>query len=169
MAPEAKWLGLSGFISFLLKYRVVDRIFINCTHCELIKRSYELLKTLAEYGKLNKSLLTIIWNNSQGKHEEIMRATLDILQKLALNLKLDGLKLLFTKVKEIPNENYNEMLVDFLKEYTKSAMLNYARIKREGTGSLITDTMSMFSRKNESVDSQQYFNLDKLWVLTFAS
>ena len=61
------------------------------------------------------------------------------------------------------------MLIDFLKEYTKSAMLNYGKIKREGTGSLITDTMSMFSRKNEAVDSQQYFNLDKLWVLTFAS
>jgi hypothetical protein len=109
---------------------------------------------MAENGKLSWVLIEIIWENSRGKHEDIVRATLEILQKLSLILKLECLQLLFKKVNSIPNSEFNEILINFLKGYTKSAMLNFAKVKAEGSGSIITDTMNFFtSKKNELEES----------------
>ena len=69
---ESKWLKLQGFISFLDKYQLLQNIFASCQHPEMIRRSYELLKLLADQGKLSKELIALVWNNSMNKHEEII-------------------------------------------------------------------------------------------------
>lgn len=54
-------------------------------------------------------------------------------------------------------------MIDFLRDYTLSAIKNYATREREGTGNLIQDAYKWLQTKNSKADRLKYFNLDKFW------
>ena len=107
--------------------------------------------------------LEIIWNNIKGAHEDTTRETLELMQKIAVYLNMNCLQFVFKKVNEIPNTDYNEILIDFLKDYTLSAMSNYTNREREGSGNIFQDAYKWLQMKKSNSDQLKYFNLDKFW------
>lgn len=119
---------------------------------------------LAKEDKIDKNYLEIIWNNARGTHEETLRATLELIQKLAADLNMGCLQLVFKKVNEIPNSEYDEVMIDFLRDYTMSAMMNYSNREREGSGNIFQDAYKWLqTKKTTTWDRHKYFNLDKFW------
>lgn len=59
-------------------------------HVELIKRSLEILKLLAQQEQyFSQEVVEMLWVCATEKHEDIIRATLDIIQELAQVMPLD--------------------------------------------------------------------------------
>ena len=163
--PEMFWITYDYFISWILKNHVLETIFINSVHPELIRRSFDVVSMLAKEDKIDKAYLEIIWNNAQDSHEETVRATLELIQKITLNLNMNCLQFMFKKVNEIPNDEYDEMLISFLKEYTVNAMMNYVTRDREGYGNIFHDAYRWLQAKKNNMERLKYFNLDKFWTI----
>ena len=93
-----------------------------------------MLKLLAKESKLSKQHLEILWSNCIARHEEIERATLEVVQDLASELPLDQLEFLCLKVNSVPLKEYNEKMVHFLKKFTLGCMTNVATERPESGG-----------------------------------
>jgi hypothetical protein len=69
-------------------------------------------------------IVEMLWTCATEKHEDIIRATLELIQDLALVMPLDKLALFSSKLRSIKESDFDEKLVNFLKLYTLNAMKN---------------------------------------------
>lgn len=74
----------------------------------------------------------MLWSCCKEKHEEIVRATLDLIKDLAENLPLERLAQLFQKIQSIKENEFDEKFANFLKNYTIKTMKNLRLLKRGG-------------------------------------
>jgi hypothetical protein len=73
-----------------LQEGIIEFIFIENPHVELIKRSYEILRLLAfDERYFSAEIMDMLWSCCREKHEDIIRATLDLIQDLVILLPLD--------------------------------------------------------------------------------
>ncbi len=72
----------------------------------------------------------MLWVCASEKHEDIQRATLDLIQDLALYMPLDRLQQFSQKLKSIKESDFDEKLVNFLKQFTLNTMKNIRNIKQ---------------------------------------
>lgn len=171
LSPEEKediqvfWLTYDYLISWVLNNDILEMIFIDSVHPELIRRSFPIVSMLAKAEKIDKAYVEMIWDNARDTHEDTARATFELIQKLAEYLNMGCLQFMFKKVNEIPNPEYDEIMIDFLKDYTLSAMNNYSNREREGSGNIFQDAVKWLSTKGKNTDNKKYFNLDKFWDL----
>lgn len=54
-------------------------------------------------------------------------------------------------------------MIDFLRDYTFSAMGNYMTREREGTGNIFQDAYKWLQTKKTPSDKHKYFSVDKFW------
>ena len=81
---------------------MLDYIFLHSTHAELIQRSEEILNFLIQREALNKRHVELIWSViASGQHEDLVRATLVVIQNLASKLPADLMKEFYIKVSSI--------------------------------------------------------------------
>ena len=92
----------------------------------MIKRSLELLflRARSQYHPLTPDLIEAIWKCCTQKHEEITRASLEILKELVQYVGLETLELIFQHVNQTKQEEFTELHVNFLKNYTINALKN---------------------------------------------
>lgn len=160
---QVYWVTHDYLVNWILKNNILELIFIDSVHPELIRRSFNIVSMLAKEDKIDKVYLEIIWNNATTSHEEIVRATLELIQRLAADLNMKCLQFMFQKVKEVPNVEYTELMIDFLKDYTLSAMNNYSTREKEGTGNIFQDAYKWLQTKKNTSDRHKYFSIDKFW------
>ena len=85
-----KWLNLEKYSQWLVNEKIVEFIFIENPHVELIKRSLEIMYLLASQELyFSPEMVEMLWVCASEKHEDIVRSTLDIIKDLALTMNLD--------------------------------------------------------------------------------
>jgi hypothetical protein len=88
-----KWLNYEKYAKWIIDQRIIDFIFTENPHVELIKRSNDLLRLLTIDEKFfTPEIMDMLWSCCKEKHEDIIRATLEIIQDLAFILPLDRLQ-----------------------------------------------------------------------------
>ena len=107
----------------------------------------------------------MMWICCREKHEDIVRATFDLIQDIASVLPLERLGLLFQKISTIRENEFDEKTVIFLKNYTLNAMKNLRLAKKGDTKS--GSTMSNFLRvkKEQKIDESKFYDLTKFWLI----
>ena len=63
----------------------------------------------------------MIWKCQQGKHEETVRVVYGLITEIALDLPTPLLDSLYQKIAEVPQAQYTEMYLLFLKDFTMKA------------------------------------------------
>ena len=63
-----------------------------------------------------------IWKCCTEKHEDIIRASLHCLQGICQFLDMETLGRFYGHIKLLPDSEYDEMRVSFLKQYTEGAL-----------------------------------------------
>jgi len=121
--PRDSWLTPSYFAKWLVNNKIFEVIFCENVHPEMIKKSVHLLSFLARKDCLNNELLELLWKCQREKHEDIVRAVMETIKEILNYLKLDQIRLLYQKVKEIPLESYDEKLIHFMKDFTQKAFV----------------------------------------------
>ncbi len=79
-AETTKWLNATSFSEWLLRQQILEFIFVENPHVELIKRSHEIVRMISQDEKLfTPAFVDMIWACTREKHEDIVRATFDLL------------------------------------------------------------------------------------------
>ena len=94
-------MDVDRFTDWLTEKQIIPFLFKESVHHELIRRSGALLRVLAENKKMSEADLVMLWDSSIAgdKHEDVVRATLDVMQELAEDLPLEVLEGLIKRVK----------------------------------------------------------------------
>lgn len=126
-----KWLNEEKYAHWIINEKIIEFIFVENPHVELIKRSGEILRLLAQDEKLfSPEIIEMLWSCCKEKHEDIVRATLDLIQELAVYLPLERLGQFFKKLQSLKESEFDEKMVNFLRNYTLNTMKNIRLIKR---------------------------------------
>ena len=117
-------MNFANFSNWIAETQVLEYIYVENPHCELIKRSLELtyLRAIDKENPLQDHMIDAIWACATEKHEDIMRATLTTIEHLIQFLQLSQLEKVFSHLKVLPDSQYDEMRVDFLKKYSDGAL-----------------------------------------------
>ena len=83
---------MDRYAKWIIDQKILEFIFVENPHVELIKRSTEILRLLALDEKLmTADIIEMLWSCCKEKHEEIVRATLELIKDLAEILPLERL------------------------------------------------------------------------------
>lgn len=97
VTPEklAEWLADS---------KILEYIYKEAKHPELISRSTELLSHLATYDRLTKEIIEMLWDTCihENKHEAVAEATITVIASLAKILNEDMLKSFIEQIASLP-------------------------------------------------------------------
>jgi hypothetical protein len=80
-------------------------------------------------GYFSQEIVEMLWVCASEKHEDITRATLELIQDLAQFMPLERLAQFSMKLKVIKESDFDEKLVNFLKQFTLNAMKNIWNFK----------------------------------------
>ena len=78
---------------WITQERIVEYVYIENPHSELIRRSSELiyLRSINKSDPFPQSLVDEIWKCCSEKHEDIVRASLSMLENIAPFLEIEVL------------------------------------------------------------------------------
>lgn len=89
---------------WLSKSQVIEYIYQEAKHPELISRSADLIIILAENNKLKEETLEMLWENciNEHKHEAVTEATLNVIASIAKSLDSKMIDLLLDHIHKLP-------------------------------------------------------------------
>lgn len=99
-----------------------------------------------------EKLIDLIWSCcSPEKHEDIVRATYELITELAILLPLERLELLYSKIQSLTLAQIDDKTVQFLRDYSINALHNLKEVKRrtENVKNKGGNISSMFQRGSE--------------------
>ena len=110
-------------------------------------------------------IVEMLWVCASEKHEDIIRATLELIQDLAISMPLDRLALFSSKLRGIKESDFDEKLVNFLKQFTLNAMKNIRNYKQQfaKNNSLVSNLMN--KKKEVKIDESKYIDLSLFWKI----
>lgn len=89
---------------WLSKSQVIEYIYQEAKHPELISRSADLIIILAENNKLKEETLEMLWENciNEHKHEAVTESTLNVVASIAKSLDSKMIDLLLDHIHKLP-------------------------------------------------------------------
>lgn len=119
-------IGQQNMLQWVQRNKLIDYLFGDNSHPELMKRSKEIIYFLAVEGKLTAKDVDMIWESQVGKHETIRHMIWGLLGELANVLDLEIIDFLFDKLKQINYNEYNSNLLFLVRELTVSGIQKYS-------------------------------------------
>lgn len=165
----AVFLTLESFNTFMVDHAVLELIFTETPHPELIKRSLEILYLRAISGDkkngMGVKLMDAIWQCCTERHEAVARAAFQVLQDLIQYVPISILEALWLRVCTLEQQEFDEMRVSFLKQFTIGALhalkRHFDEQVREGTKQLLKTPRKQLP----VITSGQYMNLKIFWQI----
>jgi len=98
---------------------------------------------------MTQQIFDMIWNCQQGKHEETVRVVYALINEVVPNLPEPLLDNLFAKISSVPQDQYQEMYLDFLKEFTIRALGTSDSIKEQRKRAKLTQNVEELAALEE--------------------
>ena len=119
MLPSTKWLTSEILIHWIQQNKIINELFGEKMHHELLKRSNEIFKFLVIHDTMEKEYLDALWNSCLGKQEQVMEASFGILseivgQKEFSNQLIDYI--MQNKINEFPTSSYDIHFINLLSD-----------------------------------------------------
>lgn len=133
--------------------KVLEYLLGDQFHIETVKRSAGIMKFLANQNALTHEHLDLLWKSTFNAHEASIRAIYDVIIELSSEISVDNLDYLYSKIKEIPIENYDEPTINLIKEFT---------INAQNVVVASTPT-SYFSKAIKKAPKYEFYGLKLLW------
>lgn len=78
---QYEWLTSLTFLEWIKEAKIIDYVYGEYSHPEIIRKSGELLQKMCQYELFSKKEIDLIWTVFEGNyHEDILRATLDVIE-----------------------------------------------------------------------------------------
>lgn len=80
---QYEWLTSEYFLGWIKEQKIIDYVYGEYSHPEIIRKSGELLVKMCKYDLFTKKEVDIIWKVFESNyHEDIIRATLEVIEML---------------------------------------------------------------------------------------
>ena len=106
---NVKFLSTQIINTIIEKNHLFEKIYGVNGHIELIKRSSDFIKYMINENLITSDQLDIIWASTKTGVTEAKLSIYKVLSEIGLNLKIDQLDFIISKVSEIPP---NELIAD---------------------------------------------------------
>ena len=109
---------------WLLSNHVLEIILGGTAHIEIVKRAGPILKFINKFGdgKFDDEAVNLLWKAQEGKFEDMVRAVYNLIEEVQSSFSLKVIDALFEKIKTVPPQQYDEKYLNFLREFTKTAL-----------------------------------------------
>jgi ubiquitin carboxyl-terminal hydrolase 9/24 len=119
---KAQHSKAGALAAWVVEARLIDAIFGENPHIELVKRACDLLSLLAQHSLLTVNHLDMIWGCSQAKHESFVRTIYQVILELVPKLTLQQCRHMFNLIKSVPSTCYDEKYLKFVKDFSVLAI-----------------------------------------------
>lgn len=82
-----KWVTGDYLKDWIFQQKIIELIFGENAHIEIIKRCGSILKFLATRQCITKEILTMVWKCQLGKHEEMVRVVFELIKEFIAYLR----------------------------------------------------------------------------------
>ena len=149
-SKQAKHISAKTLIEWMSQNKIFEFIFGDSIHIELIKRTHDILKFIANHGTIPLNILQIVWNACEGKHEALLIGLYDLIIEISGYLNQEGINFLKNQIENIPDEQQNEMTLKLIRGFAENTLPKLS---------------SLSSDEDDSVDESKYNCLTTLWHL----
>ena len=123
---QYEYLDLDMFLHWIKDNKLIDYVFGEYSHPEIIRKSGELLQKMCQKGLFKKKEVDLIWSVFNSNfHEDIIAATLDVIEMIALNCENDVLNDIRHRVHQYDKSEYDLPFINFIKKFITSEMRNF--------------------------------------------
>ena len=107
---------------WLMEKKIAETMFGEGAHPEILKRAGPVIIFIAQHNCLTEEIVDMVWSCQKGKHEETVRVVYNLIIEILDHLSIPLMQFLFAKVQEVPESQYSEMYLQFIKDYTLRAL-----------------------------------------------
>jgi len=118
---KSRWLKPEYLCNWIHENKLTELLFGESSHIEVIKRSANVLRFLSYHKQLTKEHLDLLWKCQDGKHEATVLGVFETIIELSIDLSIESLDYIFSKIESIPLKKYNEQTLNFVKDFTINA------------------------------------------------
>lgn len=129
-AKGTKWLTSATLIGWIESTRLIELLFSETSHLELIRRASEVLAFIASCNRLTERHLDLIWSAAQVTHESQIEQTYTLLLELLPRLSVSQCDYLFSKLQEVPLPKYDEKFLKLIKDFTLAAFVQLQQARK---------------------------------------
>lgn len=117
---NTEWKDSAQLIKTMEEKKLLEIVLGENAHSEIIRKTEDIFTLYLTNKKLEKRHIELLWKCANEKHEDVMRACLDLLVNL---IKKMGTPLIQELFKLIETADYkNEILIKFLETYTSTVL-----------------------------------------------
>ena len=152
---------------------LIDIIFGESTHAEIVRRSQDIVLFYVFQENLTKSHIDLIWKCCFEKHEDISRSSVSILANIARFMHFSLLEYLWTQIKTLEASQYNEILLNFLRDYILKVRENIDYYSQKGgtayggtyMGRGYSSSVALSPNKARDAEKYAMYDLSIFWEL----
>ena len=149
---------------WLQSHDVLSEIFGLTGHYQLVQRSVEIIKLLANENALNHETLEKIWAASQRNDEDMRKSVYQVLTEVNTTLKVDSLEFIVRKIAELPPNKIMKEEIDLMYELTKyTVRAGNASVRACDFFNNVVLKSTEYSETARDLCMESYCNLLKSW------
>lgn len=116
---KSRGIKASELVKWLQTHDIISEIFGLNSHYQLVQRTAEILKLLANESALTTDHLLKIWLASQRNDEDLRKSVYKVFTEISITLKSDSLEFIVDKVSELPSSKIQKEEIELIYELTK--------------------------------------------------
>ena len=120
--PPLPWTTPDLLVQWVRKMQVVELIFGEGLHDQVVRRCVDVLVFLAMRGALDERVLDMVWRASLDKHESVKQAIYTVLIDLTGHLQPHLLDALYAHIQSVPHADYTSHTLILLRGFAVSAL-----------------------------------------------
>ena len=93
-----KYINADSLKEWILNQKLLEIVFGENTHVEIVKRSSCILKFLAKQGSLPAESVDLLWKCQLGKHEDMVRVVYSTIQEIVPCLDVALVDLFYQRI-----------------------------------------------------------------------
>lgn len=121
-----EWLTSQVFLEWIRDQKIIDYVYGEYSHPEIIRKSGEILCKMWKYQLLSIKEIDLIWKVFDSNfHEDIMRATLDVVEEIWKVCDEPTLDYIRKRIHKFKKNNYDLGTISFMKNFILAEMQNF--------------------------------------------
>jgi hypothetical protein len=154
---QYEWLTLEHFLNWIKDQKLIDYVFGEYSHPEIIRKSGELLSKMCQMDLFSKKEIDLIWSVFDSNyHEDIIRATLEVIEMVVRDCDEEIISEIRKRVHKFKKSDYDQSMIMFMKSFIIAEMTNfYKNDNMKKTGGMKSSLKKFFNMGggNSDVDS----------------
>ena len=115
LPPASPFLSLPSFPAYLQRSGLLETLFGDTLHVQLLRRAVHILRVMSQYGCVSPQQVELMWSASRGKHETVSTQVHACLMVVVSHLDDSALSFLLDRLKAVPLHEMDVQVVTLVR------------------------------------------------------